>query len=117
MNSISLQEITVTFDGNFDILSIEQKKSLKKIFNYINGRIIHLDKDINLYYYGLASHNENKTFEVSGFKNQDEQKFLEGINELQSLNPRVSLSNFTYKTRPINVSMGVWSLTDLGLHP
>ena len=116
MSSISAEEITVTLNGNFDSLSVDQKDSLKKLFIFINARHKKLDEDVKVYFYNLNSSIKDSTFEVSGLKNQNEQQFLEGLNELQSLSPSVSSSMISHNKHPLNVCMGISSVNrDSGL--
>jgi hypothetical protein len=116
MSSISAEEITVTLNGNFDSLSVNQKDSLKKLFIFINARHKKLDEDVKVYFYNLNSSINDRTFEVSGLKNQNEEQFLQGLNELQSLNPRVSPSTISHNKHPLNVCMGISSVNrDSGL--
>ena len=81
MSSSSAEEITVTLNGNFDLLSVEQKNSLQKLFIYINARHKILDIDVKVYYYNIISSIIDKTFEVSGLKNHNTHQFAEGLNE------------------------------------
>ena len=111
MSSISAEEISVTLNGNFDLLSVEQKNSLQKLFIYINARHKILDTDVKVYYYNIISSIIDNTFEVSGLKNANTQKFVEGLNELESLNPRVILSKIPYDKHPLDFSKGIWSVS------
>ena len=108
--SIFSEEITVTLNGKYDLLSSTQKDSLKKLFIYINARHKILDKDVKVHYYNIISSFEDNTFEVSGLKNQNENKFSEGLNELASMNPRVSLSTISFNIHPLDFSKGLWSV-------
>lgn len=110
MSSSSVEEITVTLNGNFDLLSNQQKDSLQKLFIYINARHKRLDTDVKVYYYNIISSIIDETFEVSGLKNQNTQQFAEGLNELESLNPRVIVSKIPYDKHPLDFSKGIWSV-------
>lgn len=113
MSTINTEEITVTLYGNYDLLTEEQKDSLKKLFILISARHKKLDRDIKIHYYNINSSIINKTFEVSGLKNIEE-NFLEGLEELKELNPNVKQSKIETNEHPLDFSKGLWSVSESG---
>jgi S-adenosylhomocysteine hydrolase len=53
MSTINTEEITVTLKGIYNLLTEEQKDSLKKLFILINARHKILDEDIKIHYYNI----------------------------------------------------------------
>ena len=91
-------EITVTFNGNYNLLNDDQKNTINMLFRRITARIISQNRYSDMYW-KLTSSIINKTFSVDGYRNQDDRIFNGAIEKLKNdgLNPVVSKAEWTWK--------------------